>query len=104
VFGSILLLLWGFLLITAAGTENAIVGGNAGSGAAIGAVIIWIAAIVSLYVTFAESANGQLVCAAAAVVSLIAVLPVWSGWLFWWLFAGGPIGLAAVLSARSRTS
>ena len=101
VFGSILLLIWGLVLIAAANTANALVGGNAGSGAAIGAIILWIAAIVSLYVTFSESAYGQRVCAGVAVVSLIAVLPTWGDWLFWWLFAGGLVGVAAVLSARS---
>lgn len=101
VFGSILLLIWGFILIAAAGTANALAGGDTGTAAAIGAIVIWIAAILSLYVTFSDSAHGQRICAGVAVVSLIAVLPAWGGWVFWWLFAGGLVGVAAVLSARS---
>lgn len=104
VFGSLILFGWGFAFMAAGGTASSLSGGSVGGGAVLVAIILWAAALAVMYVTFAESTVGQRVCAAVAVITLIAGLPFTAGWIFWWLFNGGLIGLATWISARAVTA
>lgn len=99
VFGSVLLLIWGIIAL-AAGTVSSTLGGSGGV-ADVLAILLWVAAITAMYVAFSQSRHGQVTCGVIAVVTFIIAILLSPGWLIFWLFAGGLIGLAAFLSYRA---
>jgi hypothetical protein len=103
VFGSVLLLIWGVIAAAASGTENALAGGNSGSGYAWVAVVFWVVAITAMYMTFARSRHGKRACAVGALLTLVVGLGLGAAWLFWWLFSGALLGLGSYLSWKQGT-
>ena len=99
VFGSVLLLIWG-LVALAAGTVSATFGGSGGV-ADVLAILLWVAAIGAMYVSFSQSRYGQMGCGIVSVVTFIIAILLSPAWLIFWVFTGGLIGLAAFLSYRS---
>lgn len=99
VFGSSLLLIWGLVALAASATVASL--GGSGGAAFLIALILWIAAIVAMYAAFSEWDQGQRVGAGVSALSFIIALILAPGWIFFWAFSGGLIGLAAFLSWRS---